>query len=65
MSYMDLDIVKISHPQFCATPMSGINAKVLTDPKQKQSTDKTNKQKLKQNPQALSFASVSPNLAAM
>lgn len=53
MSYMDLDIVKISHPQFCATPMSGINAKVLTDPKQKQSTDKTNKQKLKQNPQAL------------
>lgn len=53
MSYMDLDTVKRFHPQFHVAPMSGINAKVLTDPKLKQTTDKTNKQTIKQNPQAL------------
>lgn len=53
IGYMDLDTVKTLHHQFHVTPMSGIDAKVLTDPKLKQTTDEKNKQKIKQNPQAL------------
>lgn len=59
---MDLDTVKTLHHQFHVTPMSGIDAKVLTDPKLKQTTDEKSKQKIKQNPQLFSLLQFLPTL---